>query len=336
MAPPLIDLRLLEHLLKVYNAADMRDKSILAPTVVTICGIGAIGAGWLQAEGSYLQGLLLQIGSSFVLLVPLFLLGRMLEKRAELTEKQTKELSNEILRMGEHLEETNARLEAIGRQSFERVQDYWQHAEEAVSKAEQKPSFENVRNLMKVALETGAFSDHGVRVRIGDTSRRILYRLKQSAIKITVLDHLDNSELSLDWEQSMPFSEVSKLVSVQLSEASTFMNLHPEDLADNLGGLLSAARVAIENCKKEWLRQWGPMVELITHNWVLSEKALYRTDRTFAIPSDRLLNTHEDWKSRMREEPWVDYPEYLLAHRVASNYFRTHPPRYGTSLFTST
>ena len=73
-----------------------RDRSVLMLCIVTLTGIGLVAGGWLIQGRTYTPLLLLQLGGSLVLLVPLALLGLMLEDRVRRAENQLRDTAVQL------------------------------------------------------------------------------------------------------------------------------------------------------------------------------------------------------------------------------------------------
>src|SRR5947209_2501782 len=72
----------------VARTAAIKERNFLVLGSVTVVGIALVGAGWSIQGTSYVPGLLMQLGTSMMLLVPLALLGFMLEDRIRHAEEQ--------------------------------------------------------------------------------------------------------------------------------------------------------------------------------------------------------------------------------------------------------
>ena len=68
--------------------AALQDRSVLVLGSVTLVGVTLVAAGWVIKGQSYVPGLLMQLGTAMMLLVPLALLGLVLEKRLHRAEEQ--------------------------------------------------------------------------------------------------------------------------------------------------------------------------------------------------------------------------------------------------------
>src|SRR5438105_380300 len=139
----------------VTRTAAIKERGFLALGLVTVVGIALVGVGWSIQGASYVPGLLMQLGTSMMLLVPLALLGFMLEDRIRHAEEQ--------------LRTTAERLDTLTAVTRERLAASRQQRDDLFEAARRAPRQDAVRALLEDAGEIGAIDPSGPRVLVPGT-----------------------------------------------------------------------------------------------------------------------------------------------------------------------
>jgi hypothetical protein len=138
---------------------------LVVPVVATLTGLAMVLGGWALQGAEYLPTMLLQLGSSLVLVVPLLLLGRLLEGRMRRTEKRTELISSSLADVHAQMRQTAAELDALGRVTLKTVVDRHERRRLLLEEAARDPTHEHVRLLLTDAAHIRAIDIGGVRVR---------------------------------------------------------------------------------------------------------------------------------------------------------------------------
>lgn len=297
-------------------------------TTVSVVGLVLVGVGWVMQGGSYVPGLLLQIGSSFFLIVPLVLLNRLLERRLQRAEERTRSISDTLTDMRARLNETATRLDELGtltRQSMTEQQEEDLQAADAVQERLSRPA---LIDLSKRAADARAISPGGVRTHVSGAT--LWVRLRTEAGKED-----DGAELSYDledragarlatvqWgEDETPAAVASRLVT-ELITRSSGPDQHGYDASALNMQLIEAIRIGLAHRAGTADNQLGPLVELVNDQWAIATDGLYCLSQPYRIPVDRITGTSDDWRLYMAQKPWVDANKFSEAYKTAADLYR--------------
>ncbi|MEU6718978.1 hypothetical protein ABZ897_46580 [Nonomuraea sp. NPDC046802] len=283
----------------------VRDRSVLLLTWVTICGIMFVVAGWLIDGWSYLPGLLLELGVSLMLLVPLALLGLVLEKRVRQAEEQ--------------IRTTTARLDALSAVTRERLIEHRRQRADLFRDAERNPTQGLIRVLFRDALAVGAVASEGLRVRIPSTHLRLrLYMPSGTSEDLGVkLEEEDGTpRQTLSW----PGEETAEEFAARLAEILKAQEAYPGDQAYDPSGLLlrfvQVLHTAVDARTGERAHDLGTVVEMPNDQWAVSLDGLHCMIRVYDIPIVQ-LDSVADWPAHMRSREWADIAKFREAYRLA-------------------
>src|SRR5215475_6674180 len=119
------------------------------PTAVTVTGLAMIAAAWPLRNTSYWSGLLLQVGGTLSLLVPLLLLGRMLERWVERRESRGGIIPSDLSEIPPRIHTGAAELDARGQLTRQHLVDRHQEHERLFILAEREPTQARIRQLLR-------------------------------------------------------------------------------------------------------------------------------------------------------------------------------------------
>jgi hypothetical protein len=138
--------------------ATVQDRGVIILSGVTAVGILLVVWGWVLEGSSYTPGLLMQLGCSLMLLVPLALLGFMLEGRMRQAEEQ--------------IRATAAQINALTAVTKQRLAEHQRQREELFNVAQHDLTQGAVLVLLREAVEIGAVDSSGLRVALPGSSQR--------------------------------------------------------------------------------------------------------------------------------------------------------------------
>ncbi|MFI9554939.1 hypothetical protein [Nonomuraea endophytica] len=283
----------------------VRDRSVQVLTWVTLCGVIFVGTGWIMDGAAYVPGLLLELGVSLMLLVPLALLGLMLEKRLRKTE--------------EHIRDATARLDALSAVTRERLIEHRRQRADLYQDAERNPTQALLRELLQDAIAVGAVAREGPRVRIAGTTLRLRLRMQapdQNTLEAIVEEAGGGARKHLFW----PEDESAEGFAERLAEILRTDHLYPGDQAYDPSDLLlrfvELLHTAVEARTGESEHDLGTVLEIPNTQWVVSREGLYCLDRHYHIPVARLTG-FTDWPTHMAGQEWADRTRFGEAFRLA-------------------
>jgi hypothetical protein len=299
--------------------------------VATLIGVLLVAAGWLIQGEEYLPGLLLQVGSSLVLLVPLLLLGRLLERRVRRTEQNTQALVSGLDDVQATVNANTRRLDAMSDITRERIRDEQAADEASLRAAEADPTYERIRTLLGRTRDLQAISASGLRVAIAGSRRRV--RLEPAERQETpsdppslrlVIEEEDGRPLrTVSWYRTEPTEEMTQRIERQLRDLSGDTGDVAFDATELLRQLLASLRLAIETHNGARPHELGSLAEVVNEQWAIADEGVYALDSEYSISRDRLVSTGEDWPTFMSSKPWVDGHRFQQAYRIALQLYRS-------------
>ncbi|MDD7933719.1 hypothetical protein [Actinomycetospora straminea] len=261
-----------------------------------------IASGWLYEDSSYLSNLLLQVGSAFLLVVPLAALGRLFEKRLQKTEERS--ISN-----SQDLRELDS---TVGRNLVYREGVHVDHGDGGF----EAPTAV-LRDQVLDAMKSGILASDGVLVErrssgeevwlSGGDDNLVLRRLAPSGQEVGRATWSDDDPLP-PWTMLDP----------QLADDHAISYGYDQDLNSRLQKLVKVVRHGLSGAEYGYLEN---LVEVVNEQWALTKDGLRSLDRYYFIPLSRLLDTHEDWRAYMGTRGWVNWKKFDEAFSAAERYY---------------
>jgi hypothetical protein len=283
--------------------AAIQDRSVLALGSVTLVGITLVAAGWVIQGSSYVPGLLMQLGASMMLLVPLALLGFMLENR--------------IRRAEEEIRATVTQLDTLTAVTRQQLSGLRRQREDLFGAAQRDLGQGMVSVLLSEALETGAVVPAGARVALPGSTLRLRFRPDGTDVAARV-EELDGTVLgSVPWHAGEPASAFATRLATELRAMSRYPGDSAFDPAAVLQRLLKVVQLGIEARTGERSHDLGPLIEVPNDQWAISSDGLFSLARPYHIPARRVIGSHENWPSYMSNQPWVNRTAFEEAYALA-------------------
>jgi hypothetical protein len=280
-----------------------RDRSFLLLGLVTFGGIALVAAGWILQGNSYVPGLLQQLGSSLMLLVPLALLGFTLEKRMRRTEEQ--------------LRATAAQLDTLTAVTRDRLAESRRHQDQVFDQARRAPSRSPILELLNDATRIGAIDDAGIRVRVPATTLRL--RFRPSAADILVM--VEEAEGAVLGQADWNADESAESFAQELAEVLRKLDRYPGDAsydpATIFQRLIEILRLGVQARVGEYPRDLEHLIEMPNDSWAICAGGLFSLQRHYHIPTYRITDGHVDWPRHMRSLGWVDEAAFDEAYALA-------------------
>lgn len=286
------------------------DRGVVLPVAATVVGFAMIGLGWVLEGSAYLPDLLLQLGSSLVLLVPLVLLGWLLEARMRNTENQAYDIATGLAQVRSQVDDLGEATRSLVLR--ERVD--WA---DTIRRAREAPEQELVSGLLRNAALLSAVSPDGVRVGMPGTDLRVRFVPEAGGELPVTVEQPDGAQVAaLRWRPDEPAGAVTLAV----AEAVAAYDPRADTTADEpdlFTRLLDVIEVGVAACTGDLPHPLGPLVELPNAQWAVASDGLHCRTRKYHVPVERLRDTAEDWRGHMLGKPWVDRASYLQAYDLA-------------------
>jgi hypothetical protein len=280
----------------------------VVPVAATAAGVAMIGWGWLLAGRDYLPDLLLQLGSSLVLLVPLVLLGWMLEARMRRTEDQAHDIAS-------GLAEIRSQVDDLGEATRSLIRSEHADWQDAIEKARRAPDQEAIAGLLRDAAALSAVASTGVRAGVPRTDLRLRFVPGPDVELRLVLEQANGTRVSeLTWRPDEPFHAVARWVADVLMARDAYPGDDGYDSGRPLMDLLDVIEVGVAARTGRLPHPLGPLIELPNPQWAVASDGLHCRERKYHIPAERLLDTAEDWRGHMLGKSWVDQTSFLQAY----------------------
>jgi hypothetical protein len=281
----------------------IQDRSVLVLGSVTLAGITLVVIGWAIQGQAYIPGLLMQLGTSMMLLVPLALLGFVLENRMRRAEEQ--------------IRATAAQIDALTAVTRQQLSEHRRQREDLLNAAQRDPTQGTVRVLLGEAAEIGAIVPSGVRVVLPGSLLRLRFR-PDGADVIAQAEEPDGTILgSVPWHAGESVGLFAKRLAGGLRTLDRYPGDKSFDPSAVLQQLLKVIRLGIEARSGERGRDLGPLIEMPNEQWAISSDGLFSLQRPYHISAQRIVGSHENWPRYMRNQAWVDVPAFEEAYLLA-------------------
>ncbi|WP_424887103.1 hypothetical protein [Streptomyces sp. XH2] len=323
-------------------------KDIAVLTLATLAGLALVVWGWLMQGQEYTPGLLLQFGSSLVLIVPLIVLGRVLERRMQRTQDA---LSSDLADIQAQMRATRARLDTLGETSRDGLLDRHRRRELLLREAERAPTAERLASLLHEAAGLQAVFDGGVRTRLPGSDLWLRLDLRRTAAVPNQQNRQQNRQnqqnqaqpgrsadetlhLTLEdrggavvsgtaWARDEQAPAAARRLTARragtapgtASAGSAAVALR--DIDGLLRVLVATLRTAIAARTGQEQQDLGRLIELPNEQWAISADGLWCRQRYFHIRTEQLLDARQDWRRYALAKPWVDREHFLDAYRTA-------------------
>jgi hypothetical protein len=281
----------------------IQDRSVLVLGSVTLVGVTLVAVGWVIQGQSYVPGLLMQLGTAMMLLVPLALLGFVLEKRLRRAEEQ--------------IRATAAQLDTLTSVTRQRLSEHQRQRDELFGAAKRDPAQGMIRVLLGEAVEMGAIVAPGARVQLPGSLLRLRFRPDDTDV-VAQVEELEGKALgSVPWHDG----EASGIFAERLAAHLKALDRYPGDSGFDpstvLQQLLKLVQLGVEARTGERSHDLGPLIEIPNEQWAISSDGLFSLQRPYHILAQRIIGSHEDWPRHMRSQPWVDIPAFDQAYLLA-------------------
>jgi hypothetical protein len=311
-------------------------------------GGGLIFAGWQLESRDYLSSLLLEMGVTALLVVPLLWIEQLFERRLEAAAEEAREqvsgVAQELTAVSQRLEETRRGLSDLQGEMAERLQAAADADFRLVRQARENVSLESVRALLNRAEELGALSPHGLRVVVPGQLERLRFRhvneldstgidaSPEPAIWVSVED-ATGAEIGIRAVWRPDDDPVDTLLA--LAEAWKRAGSYPGDHAINaewiFERLITSLDIAIQGRRTRGDHQLHPLIEMLSAHWAMTDYGLEHVPDYYVIPRIELTSENglEHW--RKREKVWVEQEnvaakdardaDFWMVTQVAHSYF---------------
>ncbi len=281
----------------------LRDRALLVLGFVTFSGVALVAVGWILQGESYVPGLLQQLGSSLMLLVPLALLGFMLEGRLRRTEEQ--------------LRATTERLDTLTAVTRQRLAETRRHQDQMFDQARRAPNRSAILELLAEATRIGAIDSSGIRVRVPATTLRLRFRPTAADI-LVVVEEADGAALGeADWNAD----ESAESFAQELAEVLRKLDRYPGDASYDptmiFDRLIEILQLGVQARVGESSRDLEHLIEMPNDYWAICAGGLFSLRQYYHIPTYRITSGHVDWPRHMRSLGWVDDAAFNEAYTLA-------------------
>lgn len=306
----------------------MKDRTVVVLVVVTLVGAASVAWGWVLQGKDYLPALLLEFGSSLVLVVPLVTLGHMLENRIRRTEESVTRISDTLADVKSQVDATAVRLDNLAEATRNRLQQAEDVYRMSLQEAENNPSQDNIKKILIETIDTEAIASEGVRVKLPNSALRVRFSILDSNqdsggdLSLTVEKRNGTPLAMLAWPPSEPADEITARLAIRLKSLQEDQGGDVFDASVVLQRLIETLRISLQRVYEEEEPFRGPLIEITNSQWAIATDGLYCIGRPYRIEVGRLLDSREDWGRYMITKDWVDAEQFLEAYDTALDLFR--------------
>jgi hypothetical protein len=288
---------------------------------IFIASLGAIALLMLVVsfiiDGNWWSNLLLQIGSSVILLVPFAWITKWVERQVEASEVRTQaavsELSREVERTQTDLARTTAEITTLISERFSSERDKDRKLFSAVSTA---PSREDIIRALQRASELKIISTFGVRVPLERTGLYLLFPpcvdtglSVNPALEIRLQTRELKEVMRVDWDPGVSPVDFLHDLGVRLRDTDYWYgdeSYAPGKTLETLSSILELGLLAIIEGYPESLNQIFELVEdgHPDDRWVVTETAVVNPKYRYQVAYHRLNEI--DWNRHIGAKGWVN------------------------------
>jgi hypothetical protein len=281
----------------------IQDRSVLALGLVTLAGVTLVALGWVIQGRDYLPGLLMQLGTSMMLLVPLALLGFVLENRMRRAEEQ--------------IRATVAQLDTLTAVTRQRLSEHQRQRDELFDTAQRDPAQGTISVLLTEAAEIGAVVPAGARVALPGTTLRLRFRAEGTDVVAQPEEADGTIRGTVPWHAGEPAAVFSERLAGELRAIDRYPGSGSFDPSAVLRRLLTVVQLGIEARTGERSHDLGPLIEVPNDQWAISSDGLFSLTRPYRISAKRIFGSHENWPRYMSSQAWVNGPAFEEAYQLA-------------------
>ncbi len=294
--------------------ATIKHRTGLVLSAVTSVGIVLVSVGWIIQGPTYLPGLLMQLGTSMMLLVPLALLGFMLENRIRGAE--------------EELRATAARLDTLTAVTRQRLATSRRQRDEMFEAAKRVPAQDRICALLGDAAQIGAIDSLGVRVLVPGTSLRLRFRQHDGNVEARMEEEDGTLLEQMAWNDGESAENFAQRLAERLRTLGRYPGDDSFDPAIVLQRLLEIAQLGVHARTGEHPHDLGHLIEIPNKQWAISAEGLFSLEHYYHIPLQRLTGSHDNWPRHMRTLGWVNAAAFDEAYLIARHLLvtRLHMP----------
>ena len=276
---------------------------MLALGTVTLAGVTLVGLGWVIQGRAYLPGLLMQLGTSMMLLVPLALLGFVLENRMRRAEEQ--------------IRATVAQLDTLTAVTRQQLSEHQRQRDELFDTAQRDPAQGTISLLLTEAAEIGAVVPTGARVAVPGTTLRLRFRADGTDVVARAEEADGTIRGTVPWHAGETAAVFSERLAGELRAIDRYPGSSGFDPSAVLRRLLTVVQLGIEARTGERSHDLGPLIEVPNDQWAISSDGLFSLTRPYRISAKRLFGSHENWPRYMSSQAWVNVPAFEEAYQLA-------------------
>ena len=307
----------------------MKDRTVVVLVAVTLVGMASVTWGWVLQGKDYLPSLLLEFGSSLVLVVPLVVLGHMLENRIRRTEESTIRISDTLADVKSQVDATAVRLDNLAEATRDRLRQAEAVHGTSLQEAENNPSQDNIKRLLAEAIDAGAVTPEGVRVKLPDSALRVKFSAvggdqgnNGDDLALTVEERNGTPLATLSWPSNEPVDELTARLVIRLKGLQEYPGDDVFDASVVLQRFIETLRIGLQRVDNEEELYGGPLIEMPNTQWAIATDGLYCVERPYRIEVERLLDFREDWRRYMITKDWVDAEQFFEAYDTALDLHR--------------
>jgi hypothetical protein len=298
----------------------------LAAVLTVAVATGLLYWSWVSETSTWESGLLVQLGSTLLLFVPLVVVGRVIETRlARVSEQQDQiatrqeETASEVARLTEEVAQTQADLRLTREQLSDVVRERITRRkgkDSALFKAVgEAPSQADVLNSLIRAEEIGIIPEQGCRVDlISDcylrfkpgwkSSDPIVHTFEAPDIVELTLERIDAEALRhIEWEAESPASDIAFRIAEEMQASGVYSGDKLFDAGKIFADLSALLSVGHESSTSGNVSPVRHIIQLCPPQWAVCDNGVYCTDQPYQIAAWRL---DENWLSHMNGKSWVD------------------------------
>lgn len=312
--------------------------------VILVVGGGSVLGGWRLESRSYLSSLLLELGTTAMLVLPLLWVERHFERRVEASEAETRQQVSGVVEnlsgVAQRLQETRQSLSDLQAQMSARLQAAADADSEFIERAREDVSFKTVEPLLRRAGELSAIHHRGLRVGVPGQWERVRFRyMARDGMRIAVEDAAGRDlRVRTLWRSGQTAVEGLVALAEVWKRSGSYPGDHAMDAGWIFERLLLSLDIAVEGRRTRGDRQLHPLFEMVSSTWAMTDYGLEHVPHGYVIPREELATEEglQQWRQQMRDKIWVveenaaagssGEPDFWMVTEVAHMFFAAREP----------
>jgi hypothetical protein len=231
-------------------------------------------------------------------------------------------LENRMRRAEEQIRAAAVHLDTLTAVTRDRLAENRRQRDELFETARRDPAQQTMYVLLNDASQIGAIAPSGVRVQVPGTSLRLRFRPDDGRVQAQMEEPDGNVLASVSWNTGETADVFAQRVAERLRGLDHYTGETTFDPSTILQRLLDVLHLGVKARTGEHPHDLGHLIEIPNKQWAISTEGLFALPTPYPIPTQRIIESHENWPRHMRTLAWVDPAAFDEAYWLARQLLR--------------